>query len=91
MKQCLNARIQGRVQGVGFRYYTEMKAKELGITGWVCNKADSSVEACICGTPEQLKAMQQWLKQGPASADVRQADFSASYLPKNCNDFRIRY
>ena len=39
----------GRVQGVGFRFTTYQKAKNLGLTGWVCNLSDGSVEACIQG------------------------------------------
>ena len=39
----------GRVQGVGFRFTTYQKAKNLGLTGWVCNLSDGSVEACIKG------------------------------------------
>ena len=39
----------GRVQGVGFRFTTHQKAKNLGLTGWVCNLSDGSVEACIQG------------------------------------------
>ena len=39
----------GRVQGVGFRFTTYKKAKNLGLTGWVCNLSDGSVEACIQG------------------------------------------
>lgn len=39
----------GRVQGVGFRFTTYQNAKNLGLTGWVCNLSDGSVEACIQG------------------------------------------
>ena len=39
----------GRVQGVGFRFTTKKKKKNLGLTGWVCNLSDDSVEACIQG------------------------------------------
>ena len=89
MNDCLNVHIQGRVQGVGFRYYTQIEARKLGATGWVRNCADGSVEALICGSPEQLNAMKQWLKHGPCYAQVEHIEFSAGHLPDNCNDFRI--
>ncbi|MFQ5345305.1 MAG: acylphosphatase [Mariprofundus sp.] len=89
MKNCLRVIIQGRVQGVGFRYYTQMEARKLGITGWVRNHADGSVEACIRGEHESLAAMQAWLRQGPGLAHVEHIEFSAGHLPDSCNDFRM--
>lgn len=49
--------IQGRVQGVGFRYYTQREAKRIGIVGWVRNCADGSFETLICGNENQTQAM----------------------------------
>ncbi len=89
MKDCLYVSIQGRVQGVGFRYYTQIEARKLGISGWVRNRSDGSVEACICGEAETLAAMQVWLKHGPSFAHVEHIEFSAGHLSDNCNDFRI--
>jgi len=89
MKACFHVRIQGRVQGVGFRYYTQIEARKLGVSGWVRNCADGSVEALICGAPEQLDTLKQWLKRGPGYAQVDHVEFSAGHLPDNCNDFRI--
>jgi len=63
-------RIEGRVQGVGFRYYTELEANRLGINGWVRNCEDGSVETLICGDETQLNTMLAWLKHGPPSAMV---------------------
>ena len=63
-------KIQGRVQGVGFRYYTEREAIRLGITGWVRNCVDGSVEAFVCGEEDSIQAMLAWLKHGPSPADV---------------------
>ncbi|MFQ5519731.1 MAG: acylphosphatase [Mariprofundus sp.] len=70
------ARIQGRVQGVGFRYHTQIKARQLGLHGWVRNFPDGSVEACISGSTEHIVAMQAWLKHGPTYADVSHIHFS---------------
>ena len=62
--------IQGYVQGVGFRYYTQQYAKELCLTGWVRNCSDGCVETMICGTTESIEAMLNWLAHGPTLARV---------------------
>jgi acylphosphatase len=74
--------ITGRVQGVGFRFYTERKARELGITGWVRNCRDGSVEAVIQGAPGSVEAMIAWARRGPSSAvvtEVRATDASGDF------------
>jgi acylphosphatase len=75
-------RISGRVQGVGFRYHMERKARELGITGWVRNRRDGTVEATIQGTPEAVEAMIAWARRGPSSAlvtDLKVSEASGDY------------
>ena len=62
--------ITGRVQGVGFRYYMEYKARQFRITGWVRNRVDGSVEALIQGTPENIAALIKRAKHGPPKAAV---------------------
>lgn len=62
--------ITGRVQGVFFRAETQRKARELGVAGWVRNCADGSVEVHAEGSPQQLKALETWLRTGPADAEV---------------------
>ncbi|HET6493355.1 MAG TPA: acylphosphatase [Burkholderiales bacterium] len=63
-------RITGHVQGVGFRMYMARKARELGITGWVRNRRDGSVEATVQGTPAAVEAIIAWAQRGPSSAVV---------------------
>jgi acylphosphatase len=87
---CLLARIFGQVQGVSFRYHTQNEAQKLGLHGWVRNMPDGSVGACICGKPEQVKAMQQWLRQGPAYATVTSVNFENSELSSQQSGFHIR-
>ncbi|HEX9686635.1 MAG TPA: acylphosphatase [Burkholderiales bacterium] len=62
--------ITGRVQGVGFRFYLQRKARELGLAGWVRNCRDGSVEAVIQGSAEAVETMIAWARRGPASAVV---------------------
>ena len=62
--------ITGRVQGVGFRFYLQRKARELGLAGWVRNCRDGSVEAVIQGSAEAVDTMIAWARRGPASAVV---------------------
>ncbi|MBU6487899.1 MAG: acylphosphatase [Burkholderiales bacterium] len=63
-------RVRGVVQGVGFRHATLRQAHALGITGWVANVADGSVEAMLQGTANQIDRMLEWIRRGPPSARV---------------------
>jgi acylphosphatase len=70
------------VQGVGFRFYMERKARELGIGGWVRNRRDGAVEAMIQGSSAAVETMIAWARRGPPSAvvaDVRVTDGSGDY------------
>ena len=62
--------IVGTVQGVGFRYFVQRKARALGVTGWVRNRVDGSVEAVIQGNPEAVEALIALARTGPSSARV---------------------
>jgi acylphosphatase len=69
-EQCRHVRAQGRVQGVGFRESCLRYARQHGITGWVRNRSDGSVEAQLQGSPEALDAMCKWLSHGVPGARV---------------------
>lgn len=69
-RKCLHLRIEGRVQGVWFRGWTEREARRLGLDGWVRNRADGSVEAVFAGPGEQVDAMVRLCRQGPPAAHV---------------------
>ncbi len=68
--QLLHVIIQGKVQGVGFRYHTQKKAMELGLFGWVRNLPSGEVEAYAEGNDLQVAAFLKWLHEGPASSRV---------------------
>ena len=63
-------RITGRVQGVGYRDAMCHSAAALGVTGWVRNRRDGSVEALVCGDADALAAIIAWARNGPVSAQV---------------------
>jgi acylphosphatase len=62
--------ITGLVQGVGFRYGMVAAAQRFGVTGWVRNRRDGSVEATVAGDAEAVAAMIAWARHGPAGAEV---------------------
>jgi len=63
-------RITGRVQGVAYRYSAVRQARELGVTGWIRNRRDGSVEAVVYGAPTAVEAMIAWTRSGPPGAHV---------------------
>jgi len=67
-------RVQGRVQGVGFRQQTAARARSLGLTGWVANLADGSVEAVFEGPRDRVESMVEWCRRGPNGAHVARVD-----------------
>jgi acylphosphatase len=64
--------ITGRVQGVGFRYSMQSEAARRGVSGWVRNRRDGSVEALLQGEDAAVEALVAWARQGPAGALVTQ-------------------
>jgi len=86
----LHAIVHGRVQGVSFRYYTTLRAVELGIVGWVQNLPDGTVEVAAEGTRQQLDSFADYLRQGPSGARVMSVDMDWHPAAGNFNDFVIR-
>ena len=66
----LHVRISGRVQGVGFRAWTERQAIALGLSGWVRNLASGDVEAVLSGPQDRIEAMLAACRKGPRLAQV---------------------
>lgn len=66
--------IRGRVQGVFFRAETRDRARSLGLTGWVRNAPDGSVEAVFEGERERIQSIVDWCRRGPGLAEVDDVD-----------------
>lgn len=62
--------IRGRVQGVGFRNYLEYKAQQLGVSGWVRNRNDGSVEVMVQGSETAVAAIIECAQRGPRASQV---------------------
>ena len=73
--QQLHAVVQGRVQGVGFRDFTQRRAAELGVTGWVRNQPDGTVEVVAEGDRETLERFLAFLWRGPNAARVVRVEY----------------
>jgi len=89
MNRCRRFLVSGRVQGVFFRAATEATARRLGVTGWVRNLADGSVELVACGAEAKLSELERWLWQGPPRARVEQVQSREAEL-QSFSDFSIR-
>jgi acylphosphatase len=77
--KAVRVEIEGMVQGVAFRAWTERMAEWLKLTGWVRNRRDGSVEALFCGPDEAVDRMLLLCREGPPAArvsDVREEPFS---------------
>jgi len=91
MKEAVRIKVHGRVQGVGFRYYTCRQARELGLEGWVRNERDGSVLVHIQGAEELVQSMHKWLERGPSSARVEQLVAIPAAFDSSLIDFEITY
>lgn len=77
MKKAIHIRVQGRVQGVGFRYHTRAKALETGVTGFVRNLSDGSVYIEAEGEESALEIFKLWVSKGPSWANVTKVQSSS--------------
>ena len=81
--------VRGRVQGVGFRWFVEREAHILGVSGWVRNNSDGSVEVLAQGTREQLLGLRSRLREGPRAARVDDVEEFEAKPVSGLNTFRI--
>ncbi|MGE5117121.1 MAG: acylphosphatase [Betaproteobacteria bacterium] len=79
--QTWSLRVRGRVQGVGYRESCVRRARALGVTGWVRNRMDDSVEAMLQGPPAQLAELCDWLREGVAAAWVEELEINVLAPP----------
>jgi acylphosphatase len=81
--------VEGRVQGVGYRYFVMREAAALGVTGFARNLPDGRVEVVGEGREEALAAFEERLRQGPSFAEVKNLE-RAAIAPRADSGFHIR-
>jgi acylphosphatase len=86
----IHARIEGAVQGVGFRAFVEHYAASLGLKGWVRNLWDGSVETVAEGDPRTLERFLEALKRGPRSAHVTHVEVEWEQATGEFSSFTVR-
>ncbi|WP_024301743.1 acylphosphatase [Pseudogulbenkiania sp. MAI-1] len=80
-------RIHGRVQGVCYRDCAVEEAMRLGVSGWVRNRRDGTVEALISGEPEALLAFVDWARNGPPAAEVSLVEMQECVIDTSLQGF----
>jgi acylphosphatase len=89
----IHLRIEGKVQGVGFRQWTAREARQRGLSGFVRNRADGSVEALFSGDADAVSALAEACGRGPYGARVERVDVRPAqeeHLALSAADFTIR-
>ena len=85
-----HVRVTGRVQGVFFRVWAQGQARELGVSGWIRNCPDGSVEAHLGGDENAVVRMIERMRQGPANARVEHVDVEDA-SPEPRGRFEVRH
>ena len=85
----LRLRIEGSVQGVGYRFFAVDEARKLGLDGWIRNRNDGSVEALVSGPTKQVEGFVAICMRGPSGARVSNVDMHAAEAPAE-RGFRTR-
>ena len=81
--------VHGYVQGVGFRYSVRERARRRGLSGWVINRHDGSVEAVFEGDEDAVEALVTFMREGPRGADVEWAEVDREE-PESLRGFDVR-
>ncbi|MES0134729.1 acylphosphatase [Mesorhizobium sp. M0016] len=88
-QKAVQARMHGKVQGVGYRMWARREAIRLGLVGWVRNERDGTVTASIAGADAAVSTMIERLRQGPRGASVSRVKIEEFELLDAPIDFRI--
>ena len=82
--------IEGRLQNINFRYYTQQQAKTLGLQGFVRNLSDGRTEIEVQGNEEKVEQMLEWCQQEPHSSFIKRILFRYDETVDRYTDFTVR-
>jgi acylphosphatase len=82
--------IEGRLQGMNFRYYTQQQAQKLGLAGFVRNLSDGRIEIDAQGDDESVEQMLAWCQDGPQSAHLKSILFRYDEPSEHLTGFTVR-
>jgi acylphosphatase len=83
--------VEGRVQGVCFRDYTQRQAHQLNLSGWVRNRQDGTVEAVFSGADSDVMSMLEWLRQGSPGSRVENIRSRDVTSEEDYTTFEVRF
>lgn len=86
----VHLRVRGRVQGVFFRTSAVEQARDLGLTGWIRNRFDGSIEIVAEGNSDSLSVLRSWCSHGPPGANVRAVEETKGTATGEFVEFRVR-
>jgi acylphosphatase len=82
--------IEGRLQGMNFRYHTQQQAQKLGLAGFVRNLSDGRIEIDAQGDDESVEEMLAWCQEGPQNAQLKSILFRYDEPNEHLTDFTVR-
>jgi acylphosphatase len=90
-KKAVKFIVKGEVQGVGYRYFTEKLAEQVGVYGYVRNLKNGDVEAYVIGTEDEISTMRLYLEKGPRFSKVNKVIETPSVVFNFFTKFHVRY
>ncbi|MEL6136415.1 MAG: acylphosphatase [Cyanobacteria bacterium J06628_6] len=87
----IRLKVHGLVQGVGFRYHTCQAALAIGVTGYVKNRPDRTVEIVADGSPNQLQQLIAWAEHGPPTASVERVEREELLAVNSFDTFTVEF
>ena len=82
--------VEGRVQGVGFRYFTQQQAVQLKLVGWVRNRWEGTVESVAEGPREDVEKLLQAIRRGPHAGTTQNVKYDFQEATGEFSSFQIR-